>query len=83
MTLPNEQRRVKSGDPLTHRIEVARFFPAAEKRLFHSNMGEFLKPAYGFSVDPGGAVLYLGITALFLLAAGLYLARMRVDRPAN
>jgi hypothetical protein len=44
--------------------------------LFPVGMAEFIKPFFELPVDPSGAVLYLGISALFLLVAFIYLPRL-------
>jgi hypothetical protein len=44
--------------------------------LFPVGMAEFIKPFFELPVDPSGAVLYLGISALFLLVAFIYLRRL-------
>lgn len=48
--------------------------------LFPVGLGEFIKPFYNLPVDPSGAVLYLGIAALFLILTVFYLRDLKIAR---
>jgi hypothetical protein len=48
--------------------------------LFPVGIGELLKPRYGLPVDSGGLVLYLGLSAMFLILAIVYLLNLNVER---
>ena len=47
--------------------------------LFPVGLGEFIKPFYNLPVDPFGVVLYLGIAALFLVLAVIYVRDLRIN----
>jgi hypothetical protein len=47
--------------------------------LFPVGLGEFIKPFYDLPIDPFGVVLYLGIAALFLVLAVIYLRDLRIN----
>jgi hypothetical protein len=47
--------------------------------LFPVGLGEFIKPFYNLPIDPFGVVLYLGIAALFLVLAVIYLRDLRIS----
>lgn len=44
--------------------------------LFPVGLGELLKPAFDVAVEPGGVVLYFGVSALFLAMAVVYLRKL-------
>jgi hypothetical protein len=47
--------------------------------LFPVGLGEFIKPFYNLPIDAFGVVLYLGIAALFLVLAVIYLRDLRIS----
>jgi hypothetical protein len=51
--------------------------------LFPVGIGELLKPRYGLPVDTGGLVLYLGLSAMFLILAVVYLLNLNVERTVH
>lgn len=50
--------------------------------LFPVGIGELYKPRYGLPVDTGGLVLYLGLSAMFLILAVVYLLSLNVGKDA-
>jgi hypothetical protein len=46
--------------------------------LFPVGVGELLKPRYGLPVDTGGLALFMGLSAMFLILALVYLRNLRV-----
>jgi len=50
--------------------------------LFPVGIGELYKPRYGLPVDTGGLGLYLGLSAMFLILAVVYLLSLNVGKDA-
>ena len=44
--------------------------------LFPVGLGELFKPAFDMAIEPGGLVLYFGVSALFLLMIVVYLRKL-------